>query len=84
MGICWHAGTPQSLSDLAIDLITHGYANPAFFGDETIQRGLAQYGVPPEEACNYVNSTCVEITPVRRQQCLGGFALLFHLPDPAG
>lgn len=64
VGICWHTGTPQSLSDLAIDLISHGYANPAFFGDETIQRGLAQYGVPPEEACAYVNSTCVEITPV--------------------
>lgn len=63
VGICWHAGTPQDLSDLALDLITHGIANPAFFGDETIQRGLRQLGVPAEEACDYVNSTCVEITP---------------------
>ncbi len=64
VGICWHAGTPVTLIDLAIDLITRGYANPAFFGDETIQRGLQLYGVPPQESWNYVNSTCVEITPV--------------------
>ncbi len=63
VGICWHAGTPAGLTSLAIELISKGYPNPAFFGDETIQRGLGQYGVPPEEACEYVNSTCVEITP---------------------
>jgi formate C-acetyltransferase len=63
VGVCWHAGTPQSLTDLAIDLVTLGFANPAFFGDDTIQRGLAALGVPPEEACAYINSTCVEITP---------------------
>ena len=64
VGICWHAGTPQALVDLAIELIGQGYATPAFFNDETIQRGLSGLGVPPEEACNYINSACVEITPV--------------------
>jgi trans-4-hydroxy-L-proline dehydratase len=63
VGICWHEATPQSLTDLAIDLITKGYMNPAFFGDETIQRGLRSYGVPVDESWDYVNSTCVEITP---------------------
>jgi formate C-acetyltransferase len=63
VGVCWHAGTPQELSDLAIELITQGCANPAFFGDETIQRGLRRYGVPAAESWDYVNSTCVEITP---------------------
>jgi pyruvate-formate lyase len=63
VGICWHTGTPDHLLDLALELITQGCANPAFFGDETIQRGLQSYGVPPEESWNYVNSTCVEITP---------------------
>jgi trans-4-hydroxy-L-proline dehydratase len=64
VGICWHTATPEALTDLALDLITQGYANPAFFGDETIQRGLQKYGVPVEESWDYVNSTCVEITPV--------------------
>lgn len=64
VGICWHPITPADLTALAIDLVARGCPNPAFFGDETIQRGLQMYGVPPEESWEYVNSTCVEITPV--------------------
>jgi formate C-acetyltransferase len=63
VGICWHEDTPQSLTDLAVDLIGRGHSTPAFFGDETIQRGLRRYGAPPGQACAYINSTCVEITP---------------------
>ena len=63
VGICWHEGTPSELIELAVELIASGNANPAFFGDETIQRGLRRLGVPGEESCRYVNSTCVEITP---------------------
>jgi formate C-acetyltransferase len=64
VGVCWHEGTPPALTDLAIGLIAQGYATPAFFGDETIQRGLREYGVPARDAGHYINSTCVEITPV--------------------
>jgi formate C-acetyltransferase len=64
VGICWHEGTPEDLSRLAVDIIAEGIPNPAFFGDETIQRGLARYGMPAEERHHYINSTCVEITPV--------------------
>ncbi|NLC59508.1 MAG: hypothetical protein GX774_21940 [Armatimonadetes bacterium] len=64
VGICWHPGTPEELTALAVELIGQGYSTPAFFGDETIQRGLKALGVPPAEACHYINSTCVEITPV--------------------
>jgi formate C-acetyltransferase len=64
VGICRHEGTPMALIELAIDLIVGGLSMPAFFNDETIQRGLKELGVPLEEACNYINSTCVEITPV--------------------
>ena len=64
VGICWHEGTPRELVDLAIDLIAAGRSTPAFFGDATIRKGLLALGVPPSEACNYINSTCVEITPV--------------------
>ena len=43
-----------------------GCANPAFFNDAVIRRGLERLGLPPADACNYINSTCVEITPVGR------------------
>lgn len=64
VGVCWHEVTPLDLCDLAVDLIGRGYTTPAFFGDETIRRGLKALDCPPEQACSYVNSTCVEITPV--------------------
>ncbi len=63
VGICWHEGTPDALSDLAIELIAEGYSTPAMFGDAVIQKGMKSLGVPAAEACNYINSTCVEITP---------------------
>lgn len=63
VGVCWHEGTPEELVDLAVELIGNGNSNPALFGDEQIQRGLKLYGLPPEEACDYINSACVEITP---------------------
>ena len=63
VGVCWHKGTPEKLTDLAVELISKGYTTPAFFGDELIQRGLKHYGVPEADAGEYINSTCVEITP---------------------
>jgi pyruvate-formate lyase len=64
VGVCWTERTPRSLVALAIELISQGYSNPAFFNDQTIQKGLQKYGVPAVESWNYCNSTCVEITPV--------------------
>ncbi len=62
VGVCWHEGTPQKLTDLAVALIAAGHATPAFFNDAVIQNGLRHYGVPAAEACDYLNSTCVEIS----------------------
>ncbi|NLN01606.1 MAG: hypothetical protein GX174_06860 [Lentisphaerae bacterium] len=66
VGVCWHKRTPRELSDLASELMASGCANPAFFNDAVIRRGLERLGLPPADACNYINSTCVEITPVGR------------------
>jgi formate C-acetyltransferase len=63
VGVCWHEETPDDLVDLTVNLMGEGYPTPAFFGDATIQRGLGDLDVPPEERCRYINSTCVEITP---------------------
>ncbi|OGV54608.1 MAG: hypothetical protein A2X45_24580 [Lentisphaerae bacterium GWF2_50_93] len=64
VGVCWHEGTPEPLSMLACELVSKGYSTPAFFGDKLIQKGLRSYGLSKQQACNYINSTCVEITPV--------------------
>lgn len=64
VGVCWHPKTPKDLVNQAVELIADGYATPAFFNDRTIQTGLRTYGVPEAESWNYINSTCVEITPV--------------------
>ncbi|MDD5704874.1 MAG: pyruvate formate lyase family protein [Kiritimatiellae bacterium] len=66
VGVCWHPGTPRELSMLACELIAAGYATPAFFNDQVIREGLGRLGLPAADACNYINSTCVEITPVGR------------------
>ncbi len=63
VGICWHSNTPDDLTSLAVELISRGYTTPAFFNDQVIQEGLVKYGVPREEAWDYINSACVEITP---------------------
>jgi len=62
VGVCWHEGTPAGLTDLAVELIASGHTTPAFFNDQIIQNGLRHYGVPAAEACDYLNSTCVEIS----------------------
>ncbi len=63
VGLCWNENTPQSLIDLAVNLVCEGYPTPAFFGDDVITKGLKDIGAPAHEACNYINSSCVEITP---------------------
>jgi pyruvate-formate lyase len=62
VGVCWHEETPEALTDLAAELIAAGHTTPAFFNDQVIQEGLRHYGVPAAEACDYLNSTCVEIS----------------------
>ena len=63
VGICVNGQTPDDLMELAVSIVAEGNPNPAFFGDETIRKGLESYGIPHETSGNYINSTCVEITP---------------------
>ena len=63
VGICANASTPKDLKRLAVEIISEGLPNPAFFNDDVIRAGLRRYGVPEAECGNYINSTCVEITP---------------------
>jgi pyruvate-formate lyase len=62
-GLRVHADTDPELLDLALQLLADGCSHPALFNDEVITAGLQAAGLPPEDACDYMNSTCVEITP---------------------
>ncbi|MBO4345608.1 MAG: hypothetical protein J5833_07625 [Victivallales bacterium] len=63
VGLCVNESTPRDLKALALDVISEGYPNPSFFNDRVIRKGLEYYGVPKCDSGNYINSTCVEITP---------------------
>ncbi len=64
IGLCYTRDTPEDLLLLASRWLEEGLSHPALFNDEVITRGLLSYGLPPAEACQYVHSTCVEITPI--------------------
>lgn len=64
VGLCWTRGMDEKYLEKACDVLSHGRSHPAIFSDDVIVEGLRHYGVPEEEAHDYIHSTCVEITPV--------------------
>lgn len=64
VGFCYADGMPDALLSLSCEILSHGCSHPAIFNDNIITQGLLDYGLPIEDACNYIHSTCVEITPV--------------------
>ncbi len=62
VGICWHDGTPDELLAYGCDVIATGLGSPALFNDRVITTALRERGFAPADACQYINSTCVEIT----------------------
>ncbi|MBQ1223341.1 MAG: hypothetical protein IIX84_03550 [Oscillospiraceae bacterium] len=62
-GLAVHSQTSEELWKLAVKQLASGCSHPALFNDEVITRGLMNYGLSPDRACEYVQSTCVEITP---------------------
>ncbi|MCR5262510.1 MAG: hypothetical protein K6D94_01445 [Clostridiales bacterium] len=55
--------TPAEDIGLACKVLAQGCSHPAFFNDDVIHKGLVGYGLSDAEACMYIHSTCVEITP---------------------
>ena len=54
--------TPPQCLRYAIDILGDGTTHPALYNDEAIIQGLLSYGIPPEDACHYVHTTCAEIS----------------------
>lgn len=64
IGLCWHREIPEELLRRSTELLAQGLSHPAIFNDEVITTGMMNAGLPPAEACLYINSTCVELTPI--------------------
>ena len=63
VGLCHTSDTPAEDLDIALRILAKGHSHPAIFNDDVIQAGLRYYGLPADESCEYIHSTCVEITP---------------------
>ncbi len=63
-GLCYSDSTPDDLLALACEINAEIGANPAIFNDVTIPDALQKAGCTRAEACEYQNSTCVEISPI--------------------
>jgi len=64
VGLCYTSEMPDAILTQACELLAKGRSHPAIFNDDVISKGLERYGVPADEAHDYIHSTCVEITPV--------------------
>lgn len=69
IGLCVNEDTPPELLSLSCEILGQGHSHPALFNDDVIIRGLTRYGLPYSEACEYIHSTCVEITPCCSSAC---------------
>ncbi len=63
VGLCCCSDTPEEDLQLACAVLAKGHSHPALFNDDVITAGLRHYGLSAQEACAYIHSTCVEITP---------------------
>lgn len=64
VGLCYTEGLDDRYLEKACEILSHGRSHPAIFNDDIITKGLISYGIPENEAHEYIHSTCVEITPV--------------------
>ncbi len=69
VGLCYNQHTSDALLKLACEVLSEGHSHPALFNDEVIIKGLMHYGLPFADACQYIHSTCVEITPISSSAC---------------
>lgn len=56
-----HEHTPADVLALAVEMLGEGLAEPSFYGDTPVLRGLQRLGVPLEQARDYALSGCTEI-----------------------
>ena len=73
--------TSEELLLYAADILSHGTSHPAFYNDEAITKSLIEnYGVAPEDASDYIHSTCAEISVVGKSKAHSTCGYI-NLPD---
>lgn len=61
--------TGEDLLSYCAQVLSHGTSHPAFYNDRAIIDSLVKnYGVAPEDAVNYIHSTCAEISVVGKSK----------------
>lgn len=64
VGLGYFKGMDENLLAYACELLSQNLTHPAIFNDDAIPASLHASGLAMEHARNYINSTCVEITPI--------------------
>lgn len=64
VGLCYTDEMGDEYLTKSCEILATGASHPAIFNDDIITEGLKFYGIPENEAHDYIHSTCVEITPV--------------------
>ncbi len=62
VGLCVNENTSEEILRYAINIISQGYTHPSLWNDNAITESFAKYGFDKEDAHNYINTTCGEIT----------------------
>ena len=70
VSVCYNDDCPEDFLRLCASIIAKGYTKPAIFNDDVVIDGLLAAGVSAEDARYYINSTCVEITPIAASDIL--------------
>ena len=61
--------TSNELLEYAADVLSHGTTHPAFYNDDVITQSLIEnYGVAPDDAVNYIHTTCAEISIIGKSE----------------
>ena len=60
--------TSDEILAYACDILGEGTTHPAFYNDEVIPQGLMKYGVEKQDACNYIHTTCAEISVIGKSR----------------
>jgi pyruvate-formate lyase len=64
VAVCYREDMPDEFLLKGLEILGNGRSHPAFYNDRIVTEGLEVAGLTAEDARQYNNSTCVEITPV--------------------
>ncbi len=62
--LCVSEKTDEGLLRYAVSLLARGVTHPAIYNDDELRAALLAAGCSPEDSCNYINTTCAEITVI--------------------